>query len=467
VSANIALSGAIQPDIVLVHAHDLGRWLTVYGNASSPTPRLQEFAERSIVFDDAHASAPLCSPSRGSLFTGLSPHRHGIQGLTHLQWRYREGVRTIPEVLREFGYRSMLIGLQHENVDASVLGFDEVRGAGFLPRGHQVVDDAIKVLPSLPKRADRDPLFLTIGMWEVHRPWPAEDYEPADPTEVAVPAYLPDNADTRADIAAFHGSIAYFDAAIGRLLDAVDRDLDPATTMVVFTTDHGVAFPRAKGTLYDAGTGVSLIIRPPTSWGARSRRSSSLVAHVDLLPTFIDLAGGEPDPQLEGMSLVPELLGTPELAPDRVLVTEKTYHNHYDPIRAVRTSDFVYIRNFVDNPKLTLSADLENSRTRQGMGDAHLEPRPAEELFDRRKDPQELDDVASVDAYAQVREEYSRLLQEWMLATDDPVRHEVVPTPPRRSRETDALPPVAPVISPRLSASGAGATAVGAAVLDD
>ncbi|WIB26720.1 sulfatase [Curtobacterium sp. MCSS17_015] len=436
-----------RPDIVLVHGHDLGRWLTVYGMPSVPSTEIQAFADRSVVFDNAHAAAPLCSPARASLFTGLAPHRHGVQGLAHHQWRYRHNVLTAPERLRPLGYRSTLIGLQHENADPSVLGFDEVGGVGFLPRAHQVVDATSAWLEDLAPRAEREPLFLTVGVWEVHRPWPAEDYTPADPAAVDVPDYLPDNADTREDIAAFHGSIAQFDDAMGTLFRRIDEVLDPATTLVVFTTDHGAAFPRAKSTLYDAGTGVSFIVRPPTAWNVAPGRREQLVSHLDIVPTLLELAGGDLDAGLEGQSLIPVLAdGVPD--EDRAVVTVKSHHDAYDPIRAVRSRDFAYIRNFTDGPKLTLSLDLENSPTRRGMGDAHLEPRPREELYDRRVDPDELTNVAAQPEYAPVLRTFATTLDRWMDDTHDPVRRGEVELPAHRDREVDALPAVPTVSAP-------------------
>lgn len=111
-------------NVVLIHCHDLGRWLSCYVMPSVPSPRIAEFADQGIVFEKAFATAPLCSPARGSLFTGLSSHRNGLMGLSHRRWRYRAGVQTLPEMLRPLGYVSTLIGLQHENVDSATLGFE-------------------------------------------------------------------------------------------------------------------------------------------------------------------------------------------------------------------------------------------------------------------------------------------------------------------------------------------------------
>lgn len=116
---------------------------------------------------------------------------------------------------------------------------------GFLPRALPVAAETEAWLAARGPAAR--PFFLTVGMWEVHRPWPPEDYEHADPSAVHVPGYLPDNEHTRRDVAAFYGAIRQLDEAVGRVLSAVDRHCDPDRTMVIFTTDHGAAFPGAKG----------------------------------------------------------------------------------------------------------------------------------------------------------------------------------------------------------------------------
>lgn len=405
-----------------------------------PAPEIAAFAEESVVFENAHAAAPLCSPARASLFTGLPPYRHGVQGLAHDAWRYREGVLTAPERLRPLGYHSALIGLQHENVDPTVLGFDECPGLGFLPRVNQVVEAAEQWLSRLPARDDRKPVFLTIGTWEVHRPWGVEDYEPVDPAAVDVPEFLPDNQHTRQDIAAFYGSIAQFDAGFGRLLNAVDSAFPRETTMVVFTTDHGVAFPRAKSSLYDAGTGVAFIVRPPSGWNVRPHRVSSVISHQDLIPTLLELAGGEVDDQLEGESFLPLMAGSDGQEDERIIFTSKTYHDTYDPKRAARSRSYVYIRNYASGPKLQLARDLEASETRLGMGDTHLQPREPEEFYDRRTDPAELLNLVNDPGYQEVRERYAADLHDWLERNGDPVERHTIDPAPVRSRHVDDLP---------------------------
>ncbi|WP_327584386.1 sulfatase [Nonomuraea sp. NBC_00507] len=423
------------PDVVLIHCHDLGRFLSCYGAPAIPSPSLHALAERSVVFDNAFATAPLCTPARSSLFTGLSPHVNGLMGLAHAGWRYRRSVATMPELMSGLGYDTALIGLQHEHPNPMVLGFDEVHGAGFLPRAWPVARETEAWLRNRRERSR--PFLLTVGMWEVHRPWPAEDYTHADPAAVEVPPYLPDNAHTREDLAAFYGAIRQLDAAVGHVIDAIDRHCDPDRTAVVFTTDHGAALPRAKGTLYDPGVEVALIVRPPAAWGVPPGRRGQAVSHLDILPTLLEMAGGSAGPGHEGRSIVPDLRGAAGPR-DRTLFLEKSFHDRYDPMRAVRTSKYKYIRNFTDGPALVLAKDIEESPSRRGFGDGHLAPRPPVELYDLRKDPWEQLNIAAEPAMAETVASLDDRLLRWMRETGDPLLDGPIPVPPRASRLIDA-----------------------------
>jgi len=416
------------PNVALIHCHDLGDWLSCYGWNAVPSPNLQELADSSIVFDKAFATSPLCTPARSSLFTGRSPHANGLMGLAHDGWRYGPGVTTLPELLAKAGYRTALLGLQHEDMDARVLGYDEVHGLGFLPRALEVARLTERWVET--RRADGGtPYFAAIGLWEVHRPWPAEDYDPVDAESVTVPPYLPDNEHSRRDIGGFYGAIRQMDEAVGRIVRALRTGPDGAETLIIFTTDHGVAFPGAKSTLYDAGVKVAMIVSPPLSWGLSPGRRSELVSHLDIAPTLLELVGVDPPEDLEGVSILDQIKGGSPEAGDRVLFLEKTYHDRYDPIRAIRTASAKYIRNFMPGPRLPLSLDLERSETRQGMGDAHLAPRPAEELYLLENDPWELDNRAEDPECEALRDDLAARLVDHLQHSDDPVLRGDVPPP--------------------------------------
>ncbi|WP_345215812.1 sulfatase [Georgenia halophila] len=421
----------IRPNIVLIHCHDLGTWLSCYGMPSVPSPNLERLAAESVVFDSAFATSPLCTPARSSIFTGLRPHQNGLMGLAHDGWHYRRGVETLPEMMHAYGYHSALVGLQHEDLDARTLGYDAVHGMGFLSRALEVA-----------KRVDRwldgadgtEPFFLTVGMWEAHRPWPTTDYRPTDPATVDVPPYLPDNAHTRQDISEFHGAIRQMDEAVGSILRSVDSSPFADNTLVIFTTDHGAAFPRAKSTLYDSGVQVALLVRPPRTWSTRPARHTGMVSHLDLAPSLVQLAGGTSPAGLEGRSFVPLLQDSPPVPEPRELVLEKTYHDRYDPIRALRTNDVKYIRNFVPGPQLPFALDLEESATRRGMDDGDAGPKPAEELYLLRDDPWELENVAKDPQHQELRAAMSRRLEGHLRRTADPILDGAVlaPAPPGR-----------------------------------
>jgi arylsulfatase A-like enzyme len=419
-----------RPDnVLLVHWHDLGRCLGAYGHPDVSSPRLDQLAAEGILFTRAHSTAPLCSPSRGSLFTGRYPQSNGLLGLAHHGWEYRGGVRTLPEILAEHGWYSALFGMQHETSYPSRLGFDEFDVSNSYCE--YVVAESRKWLRA---HSDDDrPFLLTSGFFETHRPYPPDRYQPADPDSVEVPGYLPDAPPVRGDLAEFYGAIAVADAAVGGLLDTLaDTGLDE-TTWVVFFTDHGPAFPRAKSTLYDAGTGIALIVRPPTGRGVAARVYDELFSGVDLVPTLLGLLGFDVPTDVEGMSHAANVLGPPAgAAPVRKHVyTTKTYHDSFDPIRAIRTKEYSYIENYAQRPLLDLPRDVEESPSGQLVAPLVGGPRPDRELYDLLADPGEQRNLLAVDPTeraAAVAEDLAVTLHEWRQKTGDVIPSEFAGT---------------------------------------
>jgi arylsulfatase A-like enzyme len=386
-----------KENVLLVHWHDLGRQLGAYGHADVSSPQLDRLAAEGILLTRAHAAAPLCSPSRGSLFTGRYPQTNGLVGLAHHGWEYRSGVRTLPQILSESGWYSALFGMQHETSYPKRLGFDEFDVSNSYCE--YVVDQASQWLRDSAGGLGDRPFLLTAGFFETHRPYPPDRYEPADSTAVDVPGYLPDTAEVRGDLAEFYGAITAADAAVGRLLDALaDTGLD-ANTWVVFFTDHGPAFPRAKSTLYDAGTGIGMIIRPPANRSVAPRVYDELFSGVDLVPTLLGLLGVHVPADVDGVSHADALLAPGAQAePVREEVyTAKTYHDSFDPIRAIRTKDYSYIENYVPRPLLDLPWDIEESPSGQAIAPLVGGPRPERELYDLRRDPSETHNLLAGD----------------------------------------------------------------------
>jgi arylsulfatase A-like enzyme len=422
-------AGVVTADenVLIVHWHDLGRYLGAYGHPDVESPRLDQLAAEGILFTRAHATAPLCSPSRGSLFTGRYPQTNGLVGLAHHGWEYREGVRTLPQLLGDAGWHTALFGMQHETSFPARLGFDEFDVSNSYCE--YVVDRATEWL----RRAPEQKFLLTAGFFETHRPYPHERYEPADPADVDLPDYLPDTPEVRQDLADFYGSITTADAAVGQLLDTLEDTGLAATTWVVFLTDHGPALPRAKSTLYDAGTGIATIIRPPRNRRRPGSTYDDLYSGVDLVPTLLELLGVDVPDDIDGLSHATELLNsTGDHSEIRTEVyTTKTYHDSFDPIRAIRTKDYSYIENYALRPLLDLPWDIEESAPGQAVAPHITRTRPERELYDLNDDPTEtrnlLDGNASEKDEAIARD-LALMLNEWRVKTNDVIPSEFAGT---------------------------------------
>jgi arylsulfatase A-like enzyme len=410
-----------RDNLLIVHWHDTGRWLGAYGHHGVSSPCLDRLAAEGVLFTRAHAAAPQCSPSRGALFTGRYPHSNGLIGLAHHGFEYREGIRTLPQILSDAGWYSALFGMQHETSFPSRLGFDEFDVSD--SHCDYVVARAQEWLAVSAPLTDR-PFLLTAGFFETHRPWSPERYQPAPLDAVEVPDYLPDIPEVRGDFADFYGAIAVADAAVGRLLDTLtDTGLD-ANTWVVFFSDHGAPFPRAKSMLYDAGTSISLIIRPPRRLGIAPRVYEELFSGVDLLPTLLDIFGIGIPADVQGVSHAGNLFGpNANGRPVRQEVfTEKTYHDSFDPMRAVRTKEYSYIENYAPRHLVDLPLDIEDSPSGRAVAGVAAGPRPARELYDLVADPSELNNLLAGDPddrSERIAQELALRLHQWRESTGD------------------------------------------------
>ena len=416
-----------RDNVLIVHWHDLGRYLGVYGHSDVSSPRLDQLAAEGILLTRAHATAPLCSPSRGSLFTGRYPHSNGLLGLAHHGWEYRADVRTLPQIMSEAGWYTALFGMQHETSYPARLGFDEFDVSNSYCE--YVVEHATQWLTDTPP----EPFLLTAGFFETHRPYPPDRYLPANRDTVSVPGYLPETDDVRQDLAEFYGAISVADAAVGRLLDTLAATGLDRTTWVVFMTDHGPALPRAKSTLYDAGTGIAVIVRPPTDSGQAPRVYDDLFSGVDLVPTLLELLGLEVPSDVDGMSHADNLRTTSN--GDRPVRSEvyttKTYHDTFDPIRAIRTKEYSYIENYANRPLLDLPWDIADSAPGKAVAPFVGELRPERELYDLLDDPGESHNLLGPDATDKaeaIADDLALLLNDWRQNTNDVIPSEFAGT---------------------------------------
>lgn len=442
-----------RPNILFLHCHDLGRFAGCYGVPTVRTPNLDRLAAEGVRFSEAFSTAPHCSPSRAAMLTGRYPHATGVMGLTHRNfgWDLNDNERHLASLLGDAGYHCELIGVHHESrvgpdeQVAAKLGFDTVTAGG---RAELVAERTAEALRTRASHSDQ-PFYLQVGFFEPHRTGPRTeggrrtgflgDYiEPDDSFGVTVPSYLADDESTRAEIAELQGAVAYMDAAVGRVLTTLDTVGLADRTIVVFTTDHGLALPRAKCTLYDAGLETALLMRAPIAGWNGGRTINGLVSNVDIVPTLLG-AAGIPEPRnLHGRSMAPLLdrTGRPR---DRIF-GEFTFHDYYDPRRCVRTSRHKLIVNFETPPAHMLGVS-QSWRPWSTPADptttGHSGPQEDNlELYDLLNDPGETVNLAAEPSYADVRDQLRRALVDWMRDTADPLLDGPVVSPAHhRARE--------------------------------
>jgi len=392
-----------------------------YGHAM-PTPNLQRLAEEGVLFRRAFTSAPTCSPSRAALLTGKYAHEVGMLGLAHRGFTLNDYGEHLVHVLRPAGYTSVLAGMQHVAPEPERIGYDHVLTPASRHVEH-VVPEATRFLRAAPAQ----PFFLDVGFTETHRVYPEPGPED-DPRYCLPPAPLPDNPETRKDMAAYRASVRILDRGIGTILDTLEETGLADNTLVICTTDHGLAFPHMKCTLTDHGLGVMLIMRGPGGFTG-GRVVDALVSQLDLFPTICDLAGADRPAGLRGSSLLPLISGETDQLHDE-LFGEVTYHAAYEPQRSVRTERYKYIRRYGDHEaRVPVNCDAGPSKSFLEANGWDDQPWEREQLFDLHFDPNEcnnrIDDPRLADVLADLRSRLDR----WMRETNDPLRHGPVPAP--------------------------------------
>ncbi|MFP4483311.1 MAG: sulfatase [Spirochaetaceae bacterium] len=449
-------------NVVYLHTHDSGRYLTP-GFGPVELIGAERLAADGVTFRNAFSAAPTCSPSRSALLTGRWPHRNGLVGLTHRGFRMDDYQTHLAARLRRAGMETVLCGVQHVAPDKGMLPYDRFLGgtADYFTDPH--IDpipwdwaNAARVRDYLTEDHDR-PFFLSFGLLTSHRPFPEVMPEKAPWELRSPPPGVPDTPATRSDAEGFFTAIETADRIVGEVLGALDERGLSEETAVILTTDHGPPFPEMKGTLYDGGIGVSLILRIPGVAGGRV--VDAPVSHVDIVPTLEELLGLEGVGSAEGAEGGSSLLTLPggseerdrreergvqgrtrrdhagldRARPDRVhdaIFAETNYHANYEPARAVRTERYKLIRRFGSEGPPS-AANVDDSAAKTLLAEAGYFERVQEKavLIDLYLDPMERRNVIADPAYRETAAALGRRLEDWMAATDDPLLKGDVPRP--------------------------------------
>ena len=422
---------AEPPNFVVFVADDAG-WsdFGAYGNRVARTPNLDALASSGTVFENAFLTTASCSPSRISILSGRYPHATGAEDLHS---PLPEDVELLPSLLARQGYFTGHMRKTHYGA-AGERQFDWYS------------EETWESMPAFLDRAGERPFFLWVGFRDPHRPYGAGAIDPPhDPAQVLVPPYLVDDAATREDLALYYDEIARMDGEIGRMLAELDRRELREDTLVVFLSDNGAPFPRAKATAYDAGIRTPLIVFWPGVTPA-GVRYAGLTSVIDLGPTLLEAAGAEIPGSFHGASFGAALRD--RAAPGREYVfAERNWHNCDEHIRTVRGARYKLIRNAYTELPLCTPADASRSASWYSLtarreagtltaGQARLfeAPRPAIEVYDLEADPHELVNLAGRPEVEHVARQLSRVLDAWIEETED-----FAPSRRRRADNTDRV----------------------------
>lgn len=448
----MSAAAAPRPNIVLFVTDDQSPVAGCYGSPLIQTPHLDALAKEGTRFTRAFATTASCSASRSVLLTGLHNHANGQYGHTHDYHKFETfagcAALSLPLQLKALGYRTAHIGKLHVAPE-SVYGFERwLKSAGT----HNTPRWVEACRPLFEEKSDQ-PFFLCFWTTDPHRSgevvesapeklkanrfgnpppgqsWPGTEEVEYDPAKLPVPAFLPDTPECRRELAQYYQSCTRTDKALGALVAALKAAGQYERTMIVFTADHGMAFPGAKTTVYEAGLHVPLVVKVPGAAGGRV--NDAMISHADLTPTLLDAAGGYDSAKRAPKHLLPVpksghgenpgpkftryhgrswlgLAGTDQGDGWGEVMASHTFHEiqMYYPMRAVRDRRWKLIWNIAAPLPYPFASDLWAASTWQAQYQkgpdalygnrtvASYIQRPAFELYDLENDPAESKNLA-------------------------------------------------------------------------
>ncbi len=422
-SAAEVAAESTRPNVVLILSDDhTAADSTVYGSAEVRTPQMARLAAAGMTFDAAFVASPSCAPSRAALLTGMYPQHNGAEANHAAPYA---DLKKWPAYFQELGYEVVAFGKVGHYQQTKNYGFDLSEHNGY----HE--DVAIpKACDWLRQRTSQQPLCLCVGTNWPHVPWP-ESPEGYDPATVMIPPVHADTPQTRLQRANYLSAIGRMDTDIGRVLDAVAEQLGD-NTIICHTSDHGAQWPFGKWNLYDTGTRTPLIVSWPGHI-APGTRTPALVSWIDILPTLLELAGGQIPAGIDGQSFAGLLTGAAQSHRETIFTTHSGDGNmNVFPARAARDGRFKYIRNLRPEFKYTshvtrtekagyyeswVAAAAHDPRAAEAVRRYH--ERTAEELFDVESDPLEQHNLIDDPAFASHRDRLRGQLDQWLQTTTD------------------------------------------------
>lgn len=378
-----------------------------YGNPVVKTPNIDRLAKQGMRFERFFTPGPICGPSRTAICTGQIPSSVGC-------WRNHgvtdEGTKSMVHYLRALGYRVVITG-KNDCHPKSVYPFEQMNAKG---KKKTKLGDFLR---SHVKRHPDQPLCFLFNSRRPHTAYP--ENMGYDPKEMIIPPDMVDTPATREMLTRYYTEITEMDGEVGDCMADVEAAGLTKNTVFIYASDHGASLPHAKWNLYDAGIQMPFVVRWPGHVKPGSV-TSSMASAIDILPTFIDIAGGEPIEKLHGESFLPTLLDAKKPHRDKIFATHTGNplhaggYNDY-AIRAVRTEKFKYVLNLTPEKRwyshctdsdqrdtaVVYRTWVEKAKTDNAAADLiqNLHHRPAEELYDLTADPFELTNLAADPKY--------------------------------------------------------------------
>ncbi len=422
------------PNILWINCEDIGPDLGCYGDPYATTPNLDRLAEEGIVFTRAYAAAPICSPSRSTLITGIPATSMGTQ---HLRCNIDlpETIRTLPEYLGEQGYFTTMYGKTDYNFNPDRPGerFDYLHWrddwAPWRKRGDQPFYGYF-TLGTTHEGGTQN----SAGWARNVKNLPEEMLH--DPENAPVPAHHPETEVMKKVWSHYYDNITVLDTTIGHILGLLEEDGEKENTFVFFFSDHGAGMPGHKRWLHTTGLHVPLIVYIPEKYRhlAAFRPGSStdrLVTFSDFAPTVMNLAGAPVPETMEGVPF----MGEEDFeARDHVVCSRSRADNMYETSRCIIDDRYIYIRNYrphypymqpgyiFETSKKEAFAEIQRLH-KQGMLNPEFEryyyPKPVEELYDLESDPAELRNLAGDPGMADRKASMKEKMHRWILETRD------------------------------------------------
>ena len=414
------LRGAEQtesmPNVLFVIADDCTfRDIGCYGGQAL-TPNIDSLAQQGMRFTHCFQQAPMCSPTRHAIYTGIYPVKSGAYP-NHTF--VKDGTKSIAHYLKPLGYRVHLSGKTHIGPKSSFpFEYSGKRNPDF-----KAIDQLL-----IESSRDGTPFCIFACSNEPHGPWNKGDASQYDSSTITLPPYFVDTKETRENMVDYLAEITYFDGQVGELLTLLDKHGIAGNTMVVVVSEQGSSFPFGKWTCYDTGLQSACIVRWPGQVKAGSV-TDAMVEYVDIAPTFINAAGGTPEAAIDGRSFVPVLTGETDTH-KRFVFGEMTTRginkgSPYFGIRSVRSEEYKYIVNFTPEVTFqnacTTSIIFNSWRKKALAGDneaaekiSRYENRPAEEFYAIQEDPYEWHNLANNPNYAMQKAKLKQELLSWM-----------------------------------------------------